>query len=184
MNQSLHWKLGSSGIVASLALACLALVSGCGKSEPVKVSLGNSAPDFTFVDLADGNKSKLSDLKGKIVVLDFWASWCGPCQATMDHFQEYRAKHPEWGDKVVLLSVSIDEKEKLAKNHLKKKNWEQSRNSWVDAKGGRNPVVMAYAGKGIPAGFVVGADGKLVAAGHPDKIGVSKIVGELLSAKS
>ncbi|MGY8690411.1 MAG: TlpA family protein disulfide reductase, partial [Verrucomicrobiales bacterium] len=126
------------------------LVTGCSGPKPLELIKGVAAPDFTFVDLSDGKESKLSDLRGKVVVLDFWASWCRPCQATMDHFQTYPAEHPDWGDKVVLLSVSIDEKEKLAKNHLKKKTWNVSRNSWIDPKGGKNPVVTAYAGKGIP----------------------------------
>ena len=181
MNQPNQWNVQPSGVLLRILLAFTLLLVGCSDNEPRVAMKGSEAPDFTFVDLADGTESKLSDLRGKVVVLDFWASWCGPCQATMDHFQTYPSKHPDWADKVVFLSVSIDDKQSIAKNHLKKKSWGQSRNTWIDPKGGKNPIAMAYAGKGIPAGYIVSADGTLIVAGHPDKIEVSKVVGDLLS---
>ena len=68
-----------------------------GESEPV------FAPDFTVYDI-DGNEVHLSDYFGKPIVLNFWASWCGPCQMEMPHFQE---KYEQWGDEVVFLMVNM-----------------------------------------------------------------------------
>lgn len=98
----------------------------------------------------------------------------------MANLQTYPEKHPDWGDKVVLLSVSIDDSRAIAEEHLAKKSWDQSRNTWMDSKGGKDPVAFAYAGKGIPACYIVDANGKLVAGGHPDRLKVGKIVGGLV----
>jgi thiol-disulfide isomerase/thioredoxin len=53
---------------------------------------------------ADGNPVRLSDFFGKPIVLNFWASWCGPCRSEMPHFQEMYEK---WGDEVVFLMVNV-----------------------------------------------------------------------------
>ena len=61
------------------------------------------APDFTVYDL-EGNEVKLSDYFGKPVVLNFWASWCGPCKSEMPHFEE---KYLEYKDEVTFLMVNM-----------------------------------------------------------------------------
>lgn len=171
-----------SGICSILWMGAALILSGCGGSGPVgEPVIGEPAPDFTLIDLTDGRSRNLSEFRGKIVVADFWASWCGPCQETMEHFQIIAEKHAEWDGKVVLLSVSIDDKQSAAEKHLKKKGWDKTRNAWVDPRGGKNPAVRAYAGKGIPAGFIVDAEGTLVAVAHPNRLEVERIVGGLLS---
>ena len=62
-----------------------------------------SAPDFVVYDV-NGNSVRLSDFFGKPIVLNFWASWCGPCRSEMPHFQEMYEK---WGDEVVFLMVNV-----------------------------------------------------------------------------
>ena len=58
-----------------------------GDVMPTQAASENPAPDFTVID-ADGREVKLSDFRGRGVVLNFWASWCGPCKSEMPHFQE------------------------------------------------------------------------------------------------
>ena len=70
-------------------------------TEPTQVALPK-APDFTVYD-ADGKAVKLSDYFGKPIVLNFWASWCGPCQMEMPDFQE---KYLELGDEIQFLMVN------------------------------------------------------------------------------
>jgi thiol-disulfide isomerase/thioredoxin len=73
--------------------------------EQTTASTGqDKAPDFTLIDL-DGNIFTLSDKTGQIVLLDFMATWCGPCQAAMPDLVKL---YEEFGDKVVMISISVD----------------------------------------------------------------------------
>ena len=72
-------------------------------TQPTSPQLQPTAPDFTVYDVA-GNAVRLSDYFGKPIVLNFWASWCGPCRSEMPHFQEMYEK---WGDEVVFLMVNV-----------------------------------------------------------------------------
>src|SRR5215471_12866795 len=64
------------------------------------------APDFTLKD-SHGVAVKLSDLRGKVVVLDFWATWCGPCKVTIPEMNKLAQKYQDKG--VVILGISMDE---------------------------------------------------------------------------
>lgn len=74
--------------------------------------VGRSAPDVTFT-LADGKTAKLSDLKGKPVVLSFWATWCGPCRKELPVLSDFAAKRPD----AVFFAVNVD-KDKAAAEKL------------------------------------------------------------------
>ena len=72
---------------------------------PVPIGVGTTAPDFTAID-SSGAKVRLSQYKGKIVILDFWATWCNPCQQAMPHLDRvYKAVKDQ---DVVVLAVEID----------------------------------------------------------------------------
>lgn len=74
---------------------------------------GNKAPDFELETL-DGNKIKLSDLQGKKVIVNFWATWCPPCKAEMPHMQEFYEEKSK--DGVEILAVNLTTSEKNANN--------------------------------------------------------------------
>jgi peroxiredoxin len=76
--------------------------------RPALLAKGAAAPDFTAID-RDGKTVKLSDFRGKVVVLDFWASWCPPCVASMPHNQEVMKKLQSEGLPVVLLALDNSE---------------------------------------------------------------------------
>ena len=101
--------------VVLIALLGVAIVQAMDKkAEPENVSqeaanmgglkVGAKAPDFELKTLA-GDTVKLSDFKGKKVMLNFWATWCPPCKAEMPAMEEF---HKEAGDDVVILAVNID----------------------------------------------------------------------------
>ena len=161
------------------------LVAG-GAAKPAEkryLDVGIDAPDVEFVHLDSGEKKKLSDFKGKVVVIDFWASWCGPCQAPMAKMQTYREKHPEWGEGVELIALSIDKTEELAKNHLESRGWDQTYNAWGGEGGFSSAPPKAYGVRGIPTLYVIDQKGEIAAAGHPNSVDVPKFVDDLIKDK-
>lgn len=116
------------------------------------------APDFTVYDAA-GDPVSLSDFRGKPVVVNFWASWCGPCQGEMPDFEE---KYLALGDEVVFLMVNMTDggRETL-----------ESARSFIEAQGYTFPVyydmdgmaAATYAVYSIPSSYFIDAEGNAVA---------------------
>jgi thiol-disulfide isomerase/thioredoxin len=74
-------------------------------SMPVVTEMGSPAPDFELLSL-DGEQVKLSDFKGKPVLINFWATWCGPCRLEMPLFQKY---HDNYRDDLTILAINMGE---------------------------------------------------------------------------
>lgn len=129
--------------------------------EPKLLAEGTEAPDFTVND-RDGKPVKLSDYRGKVVVLDFWATWCGPCQASLPHTNEVAQAFKDKG--VVVLAVNVwDTKEKFDA-------WlpQHTQFSAIDflidptKEQGKDIATTLYKVTGIPTQYVIGKDGKIV----------------------
>ncbi len=141
--------------------------------DGVRLLPGAQAPDIQMVDLATGGSEKLGDYAGKILVVEFWASWCGPCQRAVAELQDAVAAHPEWKDKVVFITATLDEDKETAIQHLKKKGWDKTHNTWVDV-----PAIKAFHIDGIPTAYVIDAQGKIVEAA--ERTGLVEAVERLL----
>lgn len=94
---------------------------GCGDSSAPKQKNANLAPDFSMTSL-DGKKLTRDSLKGKVVILDFWATWCPPCRAAIPHLVEIHKKYRDQGLVVVGISLDRGGKEEVAdfaeRNHI------------------------------------------------------------------
>jgi peroxiredoxin len=139
---------------------------------------GKFAPDFSLKDL-EGKKVSLADFKGKIVYIDFWASWCKPC---IKEFPAAKKLKEKFKDKdVVFLYIDIDASEKDWKEGVKEHLLEGV-NLYAGAK---SEVAKAYNVSGIPAYFLVDKQGKIYhnAPPRPSSNDIEKILEEALSIK-
>jgi cytochrome c biogenesis protein CcmG, thiol:disulfide interchange protein DsbE len=99
-----------------LALGILAAIAASSRAD-AKQNQGDRAIDFTLKDL-DGKSVKLSSLKGKVVLVDFWASWCVPCKKELPALDAMSAKYAKDKKDVVILTINIDKDRKNAEKFL------------------------------------------------------------------
>ena len=126
---------------------------------------GQPAPDFTLVD-ASGKKVALTSLRGKIVYLDFWATWCAPCLAEMPASLELRRKFA--GRDVVFLYVSLDSQAADWQKYLAARQV-ASPNAVQLHDGGAfdGPAPRAFNVQSIPSYWLIGRDGRIIANNPP-----------------
>ncbi|MDR6763677.1 peroxiredoxin [Flavobacterium sp. 2755] len=123
-----------------------------------KTAIGATAPEFSQTDV-NGKIIKLSDYKGKYVLVDFWASWCGPCRKENPYVvQAYKAYHDKGLD---ILGVSLDEKKDLWEKAIEKDGLIWTHIS--DLKGWKNEVAGLYGVKMVPTNYLIAPDGKIIA---------------------
>ncbi len=124
---------------------------------------GTRAPDIEMVNLANGKLERLSDFADRIIVVEFWATWCGPCQPKVAELQTYSEKYSNWKGKVVLIAASVDDDQTAPTKHLNAKGWVQTHNVWVGAEAKKALHINA-----IPTAYVIDRQGKVVAANSED----------------
>ena len=129
-------------------------------SKDLKVLAVGDQPSLSFEGL-NGEKVDLAALRGKVVLLDFWATWCPPCTGDVLHLREiYEAVHKK-GFEVIGVSLDKTEAELLSFIEENELSWPQ----FFDGNQWRSAPVEAWGVRSIPATFLIGKDGKVVAVG-------------------
>lgn len=124
-------------------------------AQTTLINAGDMAPNFT-VEMLDGSKIELSSLRGKVVLISFWATWCPPCRQELAHLQEGVIDHFAGRD-LVVLPISRGEERKTVEAFLKKMDY--TFDVGLDKS---QEIYRRYATNYIPRSVVVGKDGKVV----------------------
>lgn len=174
-------RLGNCALVTSLAL--IVLSSACSPSRSVNAQSlkpgkdRKPAPDFTLKDV-NGKVFKLSDYKGKAVLLDFWATWCGPCKMEIPWFIEFQQKYKDRG--LVVLGVAEDDEGwKVVKPFA-----EQMKINYPIVTGNETTDALYGGIEALPTTFIIDRDGRVavVHVGVADKEDFQNAIEKILDS--
>jgi len=133
---------------------------------PVGTKIGDLAPGFTLKDL-QGESISLSDFRGKVIILDFWASWCPPCRSSMPHLDEMRKRYQSEG--LVVIAVSLDPNIADISTFLEENEFTDLLVLWESPKVAQR-VKTLYGVSGIPHTFVIDRQGIIRYSDHPIRL--------------
>lgn len=142
---------------------CFAIFALTAKGQ-VQPNITDTRLDFTLPNL-NGDSLRLSSMKGKVFLLDFWASWCGPCRYSNKNLVRLYAKYKDKGFEI--LGVSLDDNKNSWKRAVSKDriNWLQIN----DSKGWDAMSATKWQVDAIPASFLIDKDGNVVAINAENK---------------
>lgn len=124
------------------------------------LTLGAAFPDFEVKD-TNGKALSVSALKGKVVLIDFWATWCGPCVKELPNVLAAYEKHHAAGFEIIGISLDKDKARLESFVADKKMTWAQ----YFDGKGWENELAQKYGVSSIPATYLLDREGKIIGVG-------------------
>jgi peroxiredoxin len=153
---SVHWLTKPDTPAAPAAMSAVAdeepaEMASLGPVDAGPPRVGEPAPDFALMS-TDGQPVRLSELRGRAVLLNFWATWCGPCKVELPDFDSvYRSQRES---DFTVLAVNFQESRKEARTYMAENNLDLP--TLLDARG---EVAQAYRVAGLPATFFIDRDG-------------------------
>ena len=121
------------------------------------LSEGSKFPDFDVKDTT-GKPLSVANYKGKVVLLDFWATWCPPCRAEIPNVVKAYEKHHSEGFEIIGISLDKDQQRLDTFTKENKMTWRQ----YFDGKVWQNDLARKYGIEGIPATFLLDGEGKII----------------------
>lgn len=148
-------KLGAQALAVALVAGLLALlIWKVAQGSQKEAGLGKVAPDFTLARLDRSGTLQLSSLRGKVVVLNFWASWCDPCEREAPALQ---AASKRWGKEVVVLGVDVNDFRANARGFMRKYGL-----TYPLVHDNKNVTSPKYGLTGLPETFFIDRRGRIV----------------------
>lgn len=133
--------------------------AGIGEAENMKrLAIGSEPIPFEVKDL-EGNALNLAKYKGKVVLIDFWATWCAPCRAEMPNVVRLHKKYRSKGFEIIGISLDYQNQRDNLERYIKANDmgWPQH----FDGKGWQNGIALKYGVKSIPATYLIDRQGKI-----------------------
>ncbi len=177
---TLQWERLPEGVLDPAALAAQEFENHVARYRTLPP--GILAPDITVTQLDGESPLTLASLRGKVVILDFWATWCGPCQPSMAELQNLLVDHPTWAGRVVVVSVSIDDDIPTLRKHLEARGWNQTLNTWAGPGGWQSAAAKTFRVSSVPTSYLIAPDGKITGAMRLPDPSLTRRVDALLAA--
>jgi len=150
MRRALAWTIITAAVVCAVAVVLQPFADSRQKAEKGIIAVGETAPDFAAVDLS-GKQVQLSQYRGQVVLLHFWASWCAPCVREMPLLNRLSQSHNE---NVKTIFVNVGESKATIREYLAENGFELD--VVIDATG---KIAGSYHVPGLPATMIVDRNG-------------------------
>ena len=147
------------------------------KGKILDVELVGNAPPAIEVTALDGKPLSLEDYKGKVLLIDFWATWCGPCIGELPNLKEVYAKYKDKGFDILGISLDREGTRENLESFIETE--EMAWRHFFDREGGKNEISDLYGISSIPKTYLLGKDGKVVKVGLRGEA-LGKAVAELI----
>jgi thiol-disulfide isomerase/thioredoxin len=173
LNLTVARKSTASQISVDLERAALAVD---GDQIGYERFIGKQIPDLKLSSLDGKVSRRMSEFRDKIVVLDFWASWCPTCYGPVTKLQQTVEAHPEWADKVEFIAVTVDAKIGDAEDVIRKNKWNKTSHSSMDFDDLKEIGVNV-----IPVAILISKTGKIFVMAGSHAIDFEKEIANALS---